>query len=278
MSTWEVGQPLAFGLRVTDSAGVLADLGETPTATITKPDGTSTAGTVTKTGTGLYSAVLTTSLAGRYSCRWTGTGTNSAALPYTDVADVWPADPRLIIPLADARAALNLPAAIVVNDDELRLYIAAATTIIEDIVGPVLSATATETVSGNGRTGIPLNAQPAAIVSVVENGITLPAATYSVDESGILWRGVYPGAGIWSAAYPRNITITYSVGAAVVPPVVVLAAREQVRYLYQRQQAPRPTFGADAPGTSYTPSGYAVPNFVREILASQVDDSVPGFA
>lgn len=275
MATYEVGQTIQWGLTVTDSTGALVDPGTTPTATVTLPDGTTTSATVTRTSTGLYTATVVASLAGRYRIHWASSGTNSGGFPYTDAADAWPADPRFIISLADARAALNLPTTATTNDDEIRLYIASATEVIEDIIGPVLSATKVETVSGRWRQCIPLCAYPTAITSVVEDAVTLAASSYSFDESGILWRGAYPGAGCWSGATPRNVAVTYTVGAGIIPPGVIKAARELVKHQYSvSQQAVRPQF--DDGGPSYAePSGWFA---VLDSLKPHVGGKVPGFA
>lgn len=278
MATYQVGQSVVWGLAVVDAAGVAADLGGgNPTATVTLPDGTTTTATVVKASTGNYVATYTCTQSGRHRVKWTASGANSGGFPYTDVADVWPVDPRFIISLADARAALNVPAGTRVNDDELRLYIAAATPVIEDICGPVLAATVVESRDGNGRSGISLYQLAATVTGVVENGVTLTAADYYLDEAGILWRGSSRGSGSWSNT--GRVVVTYTVGASTVDPNVILAAREEVRFLWQvGQQGQRPAFNGGDTTTGYTPTGYAVPNRVLELLAASRSNKAPGFA
>lgn len=278
MATYEVGQTIQWGLTVTDADGALADPGTGPTGTVTLPDGTTAAATVARTSIGLFTATLVSTQAGRHRLTWAGSGTNSGGFPYTDVADVWPSDPRLIIGLADARAALNIPATITVNDDELRLHIAAATPVLEDIVGPVLMGSRVEIWSGVGKMGLALGAIPTAITTVVEDSVTLAASAYCFDEDGVLWRGSAPRAGYWSSASPRNVVVTYTVGAAQIPPNLVAAAREEVRFLYQRQQGQRPTFNVAEGGMAFTPSGFAVPRFVLELCKPSKAGRMPGFA
>ena len=62
--------------------------------------------------------------------------------------------------------------------------------------------------------------------------------------------------------------MTYTVGDAVVPPNVILAARELCRHWWQRsQQSPRPAFGGAAgDGDTIYIANYAVPNFVIGLL------------
>lgn len=278
MPTYELGQTLQFGLLTTSDGTTLADLGGgLPTATITKPDGTTSAGSVAKTATGTYTATLASTLAGRYRCAWTGSGANSGGLPYTEVADVWPADPRLIISLADARSALNIPATQRVNDDELRQYVAQATVVVEHLAGPQLAATRVETHDG-GRSAICLHEFPTAVTSVVESGTTLASTDYCWTSAGILWRSAYPGGGSWAFG-ARNVVVTYSVGGAILSPAVIGASRELVRHWWTQSQ--QPTRGAYSPPaddyTSTMVAGYAVPNSVVDKLAA-VDNRTPGIA
>lgn len=282
MTTWQLGQTLVWDLLVTSDGTTAADLGGgDPTATVTLPDGTTDAATVARVSTGLYRASLTSTQAGRHRVTWTGTGNNSGGLPYDDHADVWAADPRLAIPLAEARSALNVPSGTRVDDDELRLFVASATWTLEDIIGPILAASVTRTVSGWGRAMFTLPAYPTDVTEVVEDGVTLtPGTDYCWDEYGIVWRGSRPYAGIWSSLTPRNVSITYSVGSAVVPANVAHAARELVAFQWKvSQQGQRPAFGGgvSAP-TDTTPSGYAVPYRVIELLAPQRGNRVAGFA
>jgi hypothetical protein len=277
--TATVGQTLAFGLKTYTAAGVLADVGTGPTAVVTLPDATTPSATVTKDSTGTYTATIAASLAGRYRITWSGSGANSGGLPYVDVADVWPADPRFIISLAEARAALNVPSTTVVNDDELRGYLMAGTIVIEYLIGAVLPASRVETRSGGGRAALPLAEHPNAITSVVENGVTLPATGYCFDDAGLLWRGSRPGSAQWSDTAPRNVVITYTVGDAVVPANVVKAAANLIRHWWDSglQQS---YYVAGEPDMATTTSiaGYAVPNFVVDLLKPNMSNRVPGFA
>ena len=271
MTTYLVGQTLTFGLVVKDESGVPADLGGgIPEATITRPDGTTVSAAVAKIATGTYKATAAAAQAGRHRALWTGSGTNSGGLPYADLADVWPADPRFILSLADARAALNLPSAAMADDDELLLYIAATTSVIEDITGPILTATRIETFDGWLAAGpaLHLYSYPTTITSVTEDGVTLTSDGYKLGSGGVLWRGLGRS---WSTREPANITVTFTVGDGTVPANVVLAAREELRHLWQvGQVAARPALGGDqAPGT-YTPTGFAVPRRVIELLADQI--------
>lgn len=275
-----VGETIAWAITVTDSAGAAADPGTGPTATVTLPDATSASATVTKTATGAYTATLVSTLAGRYRCTWSASGANSSDFPFVQVADVSAADPRYIISIEDARAALNLATSDRTPDEEIRLYVQAATEIVEDLVGPVLTASVTEKHTGGGY-ALGLFRKATAITSVTEDGTALTSGDYSLDpNSGLLWRGTYPGAGTWSADTTAGITVVYTVGAAVVPPSVILAGRELVRHLYAVGQQPwrQPYGGGIEDAMLTTPSGYAVPNRVVQLLKPHMSGRVPGFA
>jgi type IV secretory pathway protease TraF len=279
MTTYEAGQTLTWGVNTYDSTGALANVASAA-ATITLPDGTTTAGAVDNTAVGTYVVTHQSgpSLVGRYVMKFTGSGANSGGLPYTDVADVGDMA-RLIVPLAEARAALNVPSGNTVNDDELRGYIAAATVVVEHLIGSVLVGSKVETHSGDGRPALRLTQHPTAITSAVEDGVTLPASGYCFDGAGFLWRGSQPGSAAWSSAAPRNVVATYSVGATVIPPTVTKAAANLIRHWWDQGLQQSYYVGGEPDMTASTSiAGYAVPNFVVDMLAPHASNLVPGFA
>lgn len=272
MTTYEVGQTLTFGLSVYDSAGALANVGSMGQATITRPDGTTTTVTPSTSGTGLYSAAHASTQAGRYRCTFNGTGANSGALPWSDVADVWPADPRLIISLADAKAELN--SATAVNDDELRLYVAATTPVIEEIVGRVLTATLTETFDG-GKAAVLLSERATAITSVTVGGVATTNYVANLD-AGIVYAGSAsaPTSFTWGR---QNVVVTYTTGATSIDPNVVLAARVVAAHLYRVGQQKRS--GKSSPDeVTILSSGFAVPSRAVELCRGARSRKMPGFA
>ena len=279
----EIGSTLVWTVYTRDAAGALTDA-TSPALSVVLPDGTVKTSTahptvvaITKTATGTYRATCVSSLAGRY--RATASGTGVANLPFTDVADVVPADPRLIIGLAAARAALDIPAGVRTDDDEIRALVLTATAMIEDVVGPVLSRSVEWTVSGAGRAAILLPEYPSA-VAVAEDGVELVEGVgFCWDEFGALWRGTCPGAGRWSATRPRNVAITATVGATSVAPNILTAAARLVAHLFNLSQRPRMVLGPDGmEDVSPTPSGYAMPNSVMDMLRPSMAGRVPGLA
>jgi hypothetical protein len=264
---------------ITNALGVEEDAGAV-TSSVVLPDGTTAPAspiTLTKTATGRYAGSLVSTQPGRHRPVSTATGANAGG-PYTDVIDVWPADPRLIISLADARAALNTAPTTRVNDDELRGYLVAAGIVIESMVGTVLTRTVVESRDGSGRMSISLHERPTAITTVVENGTTLAASAFYLDQSGTLWRGSSPGAGTWSGL--GRTVVTYTAGSSVVPQNVILAAGHLIRHWWnQSQQSYRPYMGSAAEDMgAVMVAGYAVPNFVVDLLAPSRANRMPGFA
>lgn len=279
MSTYELGQTLVFTVQIVDDSGVEADLGGgDPTCTVTRPDGTSAgSASVTKPSTGLYWGSLASSnQAGRWRGTFTGTGTNSGKLPFTDVIDVWPADPRLIIGLADARAELNMPANHTVDDDLLRLYIAATTPLVEEIVGAVLASTEVETFDG-GKRAVLLSERASALTSVTVDGVALTADEYTANlDSGIVYAGSSAAATCFN--YGRqNVVVTYTTGGSSIDPNIKLAAAVIAAHLYQvGQQGRRGRNQAD--DVVVLSSRYAVPSRAIELCRGARARRMPGFA
>ncbi len=241
--------------------------------TVTKPDGSTELPTVTENG-GTYTATVESPFPGRYLLRWT-----SDTDAYTDVLDVWPEDPRFIVGLGDARAALNIRASDTTNDSDLRLYIAAATVVVEDIVGAVLVRQVEQSADG-GKTGIALweRPDPDAVITVTVNGAVLEQDGFTVDYNAAI---VYCGGQQSTVSFPRgrqNVVVNYSSGGQAIAPNVRLATRELIRHLWQvGKQATHSTYGHEAEGApATTPSGFAVPKRVIELCAST--PRLPGIA
>jgi hypothetical protein len=208
-------------------------------------------------------------MAGRWFIRWTSSVVVGAS---SDVVDVWPTDPRFIVSLDDARAALNMPASTPAGAlDDLRLYIAAATPVMEDIVGTIVVKTVSQKVP-KGWSYAALWEKPNTISSVVyEDLTTVPASLYKADlASGLVTFGYGVG---------QDVTITYTTGNALVSQNVRLATRELIRHWWQiGKQGARPGMGQgiQQAAEAWTPSGFAVPKRVIELCAG--DKRVGGFA
>lgn len=229
---------------------------------VKKPDGTTLDPAPLVTGfRESTQAEFVPAMAGRYLLSWTAGGAGA----YTDVLDVWPQDPQFLISLEEAVAGLKFAA----NADpakslDLRLYVAAATPVIEDIVGPMVATTRTFETWGGTPTVI-LPHLPNQIISIMAGDV--PVLDY-VTEYGIL----YSGSRSMVTAFPSGeLVITYRTGNAEIPPNIRLATREVVRYWWQGGMQGSGSGGnirsQQADSDAFTPSGYAVPRRVIELCA-----------
>jgi hypothetical protein len=276
MSTVDLGSAVTLTWSTAPAGSAVA-------ISITAPDGTAaTPGAVTGSPAVAGTPVASTfvpAMPGRHVIRWTTTAGTAGA--YTDVLDVWPADPRFIISLDDAKNALNLVAPAggtiaAATLDELRLYIAAVTPVIEDIVGPIIPGTFTQIDDGGGW-AIPLFNKPTQISSVIELGQLLDPTAYFVDyEAGILYAGRPQATRRFMPGY-QAVQVTYQAGGQLVPPNVRLAARELLRHWWQLgKQGTSGAANGFGQGETYTPNGYAVPYRVVQLCGKR--NAPGGFA
>ncbi|MHC9046807.1 hypothetical protein ACYX8G_19655 [Microbacterium saperdae] len=235
--------------------------GHIVTLAVTKPDGTpiDPAPTVTDAA-GKYSARVLVEYSGRYLLQWTDTTDERT---YADTLEVWPRDPRFLISLEDAMNHLGWRDPDKnANGAKLRLYVAAATEVIEDIVGAILIRTVVQPADG-GRSGVPLWERPSEIVSVVVNGAATTAYTPNLNAA-IVYAGGRDGGRFPDGR--QNVIITYRTGASSVAPSIQLATSELIRHLWQvGQQAPAPSAQNASADQAHTPSGFAVPRRVIEL-------------
>lgn len=258
----DLGDVVALSVNVRDSSGALADA-TTVTLTVTLPDGTADeVGTITSTTPGVYEYDYLTTQVGRHVVRWVATGVNASV--FVDVFNVEAADPGFLVGLSEVKEHLGRTDTD--DDEELRRVLAAATGVVEGLIGPVARRTVTETHYGAST---PLVLRYAPVLSVTSMSDTYGSTYVSTDwdlhsASGLL-RTAYGGSfSRWSG----DVTVTYVVGRSEVPPAVRLATLELVRHMWESQSGgggDRP----DYPGQEFdqAPSaGYLVPNRVAELL------------
>jgi hypothetical protein len=256
MTTYDLGAPVK-------SVWSGAPTGGTPAVAIKRPDGTSfTHPGVTSSGEGA-SVTFVPDMAGRWFLAWTSSVKPGA---YTDIVDVWPPDPRFLISVDDARSALGFTSGNVAPGwvDSLRLYIAAATPVIEDIVGTIVPATFTQTIR-KGWNFAALYERPVNTISSVAyaDASVVDPATYRVNiQTGML---------TLDSNVHSDATITYTAGVTAVPPNVRLAARELVRHWWQQGMQAQHT--GEITQEVLTFNGFAVPRRVMELCSP---NSTPG--
>lgn len=260
----DFGDAVTLAARPLDDDGNPVDVDDL-VLRVTLPDGTESAElTPANGGLGSYSYTYTPTLAGRHVAAWSGDD-----YAWSDVFNVWPADPKFLFSLDDAKRALRRPVAPSTDDEQMRLYIAATTEVIEDIVGPLTSSSITKTFPA-GDSALLLEALDVSITSVTINDEAAVEGTdYTVStDAGIIYAGTSWASGSTRFRYP--VTVTYSVGNGAVPPNIILAALEEFRFLWQiGQQGSRPAFGNEMQAEDWTPSGFAVPRRVIELCGSR---------
>lgn len=246
-----------------------AGTGHSVTLTLIRPDGTVTTIPATELGGGEYEAALTAAQPGRYVLRWHDTVDDEW---WTDTREVWPADPRFLISLDDAAASLRWrPIDIEKNGEMLRLYIAAATEVIEDITGSLL-VRSIEQLSDGGRTGVLLWERPVGPVAVEVDGKAYSGHRVNAN-AGIVYAATRDG---WFTDGRQNVKLTYQAGTSDVSPSIQLAARELIRHLWQigqqAQSSSEPVAQNEATGQTRT--GFAVPNRVIQLCSNHY--ALPG--
>lgn len=272
---FDLGDLVPLTVDVRDAAGALT--AATGVAlTITLPNGSTVAGTVTNPSLGRYQCDYAPAVAGRYVARWTST---APATAYVDQFDVRPSQPGWIVSLTDAKQHLNLTTT--THDEELRGWLDAATAIVESVSGRVA---ARRTIVERHDVGRPvcelaLFGVPAvSVVTIVDlDGLTVydPAA-YDVAPSGVL------SARWMSASYSGlplrgRVQVTYVAGPEVVRPGDVGAAKIIVKHLWDTQRSGvggsrRTAVGGQVSGDDdmMVVAGYAVPAAAVELIGSRV--------
>lgn len=247
------------------------------TLTVTLPDGTTTAPTVTGSA-GAWAASYTPVQVGRHLVRWTGSSPAAASAP--DMFEVLPATLGPLISLADARAHLNWTSSTgTSNDAELMDVVLSASDTIEGYLGrPVRRQTFAEQYNAPPG-GIALRQTPCAcsacepyrvltVASIVIGTVTLTSGTdYALDPAtGIIWPGPYPIPG-GSFAVSGAVTVTYTAGYTATPGWAQMATKRLVEHLWTRSQAPRHSRSAQPEPTEVQPSPtYLLPYMVQSLL------------
>ncbi len=250
----DLGDVLPFALTVKDSAGALANA-TAVTLTLTR-DGLAEPGspfTVTPTSTGLYDKDYAAPAPGHYVGRWVATGTNACA--YTQVFDVDAADPGYLFSLTKAKTHLNITTT--TNDEELRDWMAAATRVVEHIVGPVLVRTVTDERHEGGDClwlrNPPVLTDATGLAAFTVTPWLTSGATYAVADLRVSTTGrVERRSGGWFTGGP--FAVTYQAGRRVIPGNIAGAGLIVLKGLWETQRgaAGLPFGGADdlieAPG------------------------------
>lgn len=281
MSRYPLNQPVRLSTTVRDTTGTLV----TP-ATLTllvkvqAADGTmTTAGTYASPvmdSAGTYHQDVPASdlqTPGHYQYTWTSAGTG-AGVSFGEF-DVFDPFEISVVPLADAKDALNIPQSNTTSDAEISQYLATIRGSIERMTGgPLVNTTVSERAEMTGDyTTLQVRQRPlVSVTSVVSVASGQPidiSSGLDIDtNSGIFRRKLgYPFYGPYFTWLPA-VTITYVAGwGTSVPAAFNTAARIILQNLWETQHGPsqRPSMGGD---DMVTPPGFgfAIPNQAAELL------------
>lgn len=178
-----------------------------------------------------------------------------------------------LLTVAELRSLLNVATGELADADLVQTYIDAVTEVVEDLSRPIIDGPRTLTFSGAGS-ALTAPWPFSSVTSVVESGVTLTGSDYYFNgDAGIIWRGTST-AGLSWATGSDNVTVVVQAGS-VPTGAQTLAAVKLFKHLWRDRTMPRLS-GTFAPDTTYTPSGFAVPHEVAELLMTV--PRFPGFA
>jgi hypothetical protein len=201
---------------------------ETPTVTVTAPDGTTTSPTATAQGAGAYEALVSVDQAGTWA--WVVTTTNQVH-PYA--FEVEPATWAGIVSVADTKEHLGKSGSRITDDEELERFVLAASEWVESRVGPVVPRQVTRVVypaSGLLFLDGPVLSVDSITAAHGWAGIWNVADYYPDLETGVVHFGAT------AAGFTHPVTVTWTAGRTSVPPTVRWATLEVVQWLWDTQR------------------------------------------
>jgi hypothetical protein len=280
MSRYPLGQPVRVSTTVRDTAGTLVNAGTlTLVVKLAQADGTlATTGTYASPvndSTGLYHVdIPAADLAalGHYSYVWTSTGTGAGVSPPADFDIIDPFEVS-VLPIQDAKDALNIPQATTTSDAEIQSYIATIESSLERATGgPLVNRVVTErSEMMQNQTVIPVRQRPlvsvTSITSASGGAIDISAGLDLDVNAGLIRRKLgLPFYGPFFGWLPM-VSVTYVAGwGTSVPAAFNSFARVVIQHLWTSQRGPAalPMGGGEmvqVPGF-----GFLVPNMAAEML------------
>lgn len=270
-----LGQPIRVSTEVRDISATLTDP-LTVTLKVKKPDAASlTYAAPTKDSTGKYHQDIPAddlTLTGHYSFYWVTTGPAAGVSPPGDF-DVYDPMEIAVLPLQDAKDALNIVQTNTAYDVEILVMVASIESALERITGgPLITTAVTERVRvGQNYRTLRLQKRPVVTVSKITDiasNAQLDISDIEVDtNAGIVRRRMQ--LPFWSTG--PFFTVEYTAGwGTSLPPAFNLAARIILQHLWELQQGPsaRPTMGPpELGGPTAPPAGFAVPARALEVMA-----------
>lgn len=292
MSRYPLGQAVRLSTTVRDLSGALIDATVlTFVVKLAQADGTMlTTGTYAapahdSTGT-YHQDVPVTDLAvtGHYQYAVTVTApVAAAAAPAFGDFDVFDPFETAVLPLGDAKDALNIPQSNTASDTEIQGYVATIGSCLERMTGgPLVNRTVTErTEMMSYQTVIPVRQRPlvsvTSIMSASGGAIDISAGLDLDVNAGLIRRKLgLPFYGPFFAWLPQ-VTVTYVAGwGTSVPAAFNTAGRIILQHLWSSQHGPaaRPQMAGEVATVTIPGFGFAIPNQAAELLNGS-QDGVP---
>jgi hypothetical protein len=279
VARYPAGQPVRVSTAVRDVTNALVNAGTlTLVVKLAQADGTQavtgTYASPVNDSTGLYHQdIPVTDLAanGHYQYAWTSTGTG-AGVSFGEF-DVFDPFETSVLPLQDAKDALNIPQATTTSDAEIQSYIATIESSLERATGgPLVNRTVTErSEMMTYQTVIPVRQRPlVSVTSIATASGSLIDISGGLDldvNAGLIRRKLgLPFYGPFFTWLPQ-VTVVYVAGWGVsVPAAFNTFARIVIQHLWssQRGSASLPMGGSEL--VTLPGFGFAIPNMAAELL------------
>jgi hypothetical protein len=211
---------------------------------------------------------------GHYQYTWTATGTGAGVS--RGEFDVFDPFETAVLPLQDAKDALNIPQATTSYDSEIQSYIDTIESSMRAMTGgPIVNRTVTERAELDGTyTVLQVRQRPlvsvTSIVSVASGQALDISAGLDLDaNAGTIRRKLgFPFYGPYFTWLPA-MTVTYVAGWGTSAPAAFgSAARIIMQHLWQSQHGPalRPGIGPASDLVTPPGFGFAIPNMAAELL------------
>jgi hypothetical protein len=279
VARYPTGQPIRLSTTVRDVTGTLVDAGAlTLLVKTAAADGTlTTTGTYNSPqhdSTGTYHQdIPVTDLvaAGHYQYTWTSTGTGAGvSLGEFDVFDPFE---TAILPLQDAKDALNIPQTTTTSDTEIASYIATIKANLEKATGgPLVNKAITERSEMlSGQTVIPVRQRPLVSVTSITTatgGTVDISAGLDLDvNAGLIRRKLgLSFIGPFYGFLPQ-VTVAYVAGwGTSVPASFNTFARIVLAHLWSSQRGPAALPMGGGEMVTVPGFGFAIPNMAAELL------------
>lgn len=284
MARFPLGSPVRVAWLTRDPGGALVDAGTNSlTVKLANADGTQTATAGSPytapahDATGSYHQdVPASDLATPGHYQWVSTSTGTGAGAAFGEFDIFDPFEVSVLPLADAKDALNIPQAVTTSDSEILQYTETITTSLQNMTGgPLVNTAVTERAELQGANTVLLVRQRplvsvASIVSVASGQAIDISGGLDIDSNaGTIRRKLgIPFYGPYFAWLPAMLVTCVAGWGTSVPAAFGTASRIILQNLWETQHGPsaRPSMGAGDDMVTLPGWGFAIPNQAAELL------------